>query len=315
MSAVSAGAPPVAIFTGPLRAPRGPRAGGAGGTSTCQRRGVGVLQIGRGCAKQHRGSLGAGSARAPSCIRLTCFRWPSLGRYRFLLRVGDLRRAGGAHRQPPHPASDGPALRVHAEHARWERPARPPACAGGRCSFSFGACTSSSSPNRGRGRVVAGGRDLPPRAPVPAAPRLRGLGLTRRRCGVWWVAELGCSGWVSEAHGAKIPSAPQAVGTCGVALEDVCPMGQAQGLLTLDLTLFPGNPEDCRPSIGSLALQCHSCYLPFVQTGEGRPRSPPGRSIWWAGLLQPGISSHPPVSQTQGCLHGSLPLRHAPPSG
>src|SRR5713101_5872210 len=32
MSTVSAGAPPVATFMGPLRAPRGPRAGGAGGT-------------------------------------------------------------------------------------------------------------------------------------------------------------------------------------------------------------------------------------------------------------------------------------------
>src|SRR6266566_9610841 len=41
----------------------------------------------------------------------------------------------------------------------------------------------------------------------------------------------------------------------------------------LDLTRLPGNPEDCGPSIDSLALRCHSCYLPSVQTGEGRPRA------------------------------------------
>src|ERR1700704_298695 len=49
------------------------------------------------------------------------------------------------------------------------------------------------------------------------------------------------------------------------------------------LARFPCNPEDCWPSIGSVALRCHSCYLPSSSTG-GRPRSPRGRS-WFAGLL------------------------------
>ena len=145
---------------------------------------------------------------------------------------------------------------------------------------------------------MAGGRDPPPRSPAPAAPRSRGLGLTRWRCGIWWVAELGRSGWVSDAHRAALPPALQAVGTCRIALENVCPVYKAQRLLTVDLTSFPGNPEDCRPSIDSLALRCHS-LLPrfrpnrFVQNRGGETPVSPGRSIRWAGLLQPGASSPP----------------------
>ena len=35
-------------------------------------------------------------------------------------------------------------------------------------------------------------------------------------------------------------------------------------------------------------------FPPFVQTGEGRPRSPREGAAWWAGLLQSGVS--PPLS-------------------
>ena len=54
-------------------------------------------------------------------------------------------------------------------------------------------------------------------------------------------------------------------------LKDVCPMRQAQGFLTLDLTGFPGNPEDGWPSIDSRALRCHSLLPPsYVQSKQGR---------------------------------------------
>src|SRR5207244_6678656 len=91
MSTVSAGAPPVATFTGPLRVPRGPRAGGAGEPSTCHRRGL----EGAGCAAwvrqaasgepwsrfwtrpfQHGGSIAfvaRASAEADSCYRSGVF--------------------------------------------------------------------------------------------------------------------------------------------------------------------------------------------------------------------------------------------------
>jgi hypothetical protein len=65
----------------------------------------------------------------------------------------------------------------------------------------------------------------------------------------------------------------------------------------LDLAHPPGNPEDRGPSIGSLAPRCHSCYLPFAQTREGRPRFPRRRSIWGGapsarGLPSPVARSH-----------------------
>ncbi|MEA2500302.1 MAG: hypothetical protein QOD01_413 [Actinomycetota bacterium] len=157
------------------------------------------------------------------------------------------------------------------------------------CSSSLAASASSSSPSRGIGRAVPGGRDPPPRAPGRAAPRPRGSGLTRQRCGVSWVAELGGSGWVRNAHAAALSPALQAVGTGCIMLENVGPVRKTQGLLMFDLAHPPGNPEDCGPSIGSLAPRCHSCYLPFAQTREGRPRSPPAKEhlVGW-GSFSPG---------------------------
>jgi hypothetical protein len=182
-------------------------------------------------------------------------------------------------------------------------PTRSTACLPGAPLFvSLGASPSSSRPNRGIGRVVPGGRDPPSQGPVPAAPSLRGLGLIRRRCGVSWVLELGCSGWVSEAHRATFPSAPQAVGTW-VVLEDVCPVGEAQGLLLLDLTHFPGNPEDCRGSIDSLALRCHCCYLPFVQN-RGLPPD-----------AQAPLRTRLTPSQTSCRVRGARPGRACPGCG
>ena len=143
------------------------------------------------------------------------------------------------------------------------------------CSSSLAASASSSPPGRGIGRVVAGGRDPPPRAPGRAAPRLRGLGLTRRRCGAPWVAELGGPGRVCKTYAATLSPALQAVGTRCIMLENVGPVHETQGFLMFDLAHPPGNPEDCGPSIGSLAPRCHSCYLPFPRTREGRPRSAP----------------------------------------
>jgi hypothetical protein len=145
---------------------------------------------------------------------------------------------------------------------------------------------------------VPGWRDPPPRAPGSAAPRFHGLGLSRRRRGVWWVAELRCSGWVSEAHRATIPSALQAVGTCWVLLEDVRPVGQAQRLLMLDLTCFPGNPEDCWPSIESLALRCHSGYLPLSR----HRREDPGLPGEGASGRQGSFSSGSPLLRRPGAV-------------
>jgi hypothetical protein len=158
------------------------------------------------------------------------------------------------------------------------------------CSSSLAASASSSPPSRGIGRVVAGGRDPPPRAPGRAAPRLRGPGLTRRRCGAPWVAELGGSGRVCDAHAAALSSALQAVGI-GIMLEDVCPMRKTQRLLMFDLAHPPGNPEDCGPSIGSLATRCHSCYLPFAQHEKGDPGLPQRRSIWGGAPSARGLPS------------------------
>ena len=156
------------------------------------------------------------------------------------------------------------------------------------CSSSLAASASSSPPSRGIGRVVAGGRDPPPRAPGRAAPRLRGPGLTRRCCGASRLAELGGSGRVCDAHAAALSPALQAVGTRCIMLENVGPVHETQGLLMFDLAHPPGKPEDCGPSIGSLAPRCHSCYLPFAQTREGRPRSPPAKEHLGWGSFSPG---------------------------
>jgi len=104
---------------------------------------------------------------------------------------------------------------------------------------------------------MAGWRGPPPQAPGHAAPRLGGLGLSRRCGGISCVAELGGPGRVCKAHAASIPPAPQAVGTCREVLEDVAAMDEAERFLVLDLSRPPGNPQDGRPSIGSLALRCH----------------------------------------------------------
>ena len=96
-------------------------------------------------------------------------------------------------------------------------------------------------PGPGIGRVVPGGRDPPPRAPGRAAPRLRGLGLTRRCCGVSWRAELSGSGRACKAHGAPIPSALQAL-DIGIMLEDIRTVDETQRLPMLDLARPPGNP-------------------------------------------------------------------------
>ena len=137
------------------------------------------------------------------------------------------------------------------------------------CSSSLGASPPSSPASRGMGRVVAGGRDLPPRAPAHTAPRLRGLRLTRRRYGALWVAELGGSGWVRNAHAAALSPALQAVGTRCITLENVGPVHETQGLLMFDLAHPPGNPEDCGPSIGSLAPPCHSLLPPCRRLRDG----------------------------------------------
>ncbi len=151
-----------------------------------------------------------------------------------------------------------------------------------------------SPPNSGIGRVVPGRGDPPPRAPAPSAPRLRGLGLTRRRCEISCVGELGGSGRMRKAHAAPVSSAPQAVGACRVVLEDVGTMLQAEGLLMLDLARLPGYPEDCLPSIGSVARRCQFFTSLLSRHRRGDPGPPRGRSSWSAGLLQPGVS--PPLS-------------------
>src|SRR5439155_20859782 len=50
----------------------------------------------------------------------------------------------------------------------------------------------------------------------------------------------------------------------------------AERFAVLDLSRPPGNPQDGRPSIGSLALRCHFLVPPFLPN-TGGPRSPPGK--------------------------------------
>jgi hypothetical protein len=102
---------------------------------------------------------------------------------------------------------------------------------------------------------------------IDAAPRLRGPGLTRRRCGVSWVAELGSLGWVNEAHGATITSAPEAVGT-RVTLEDVGPMCATETFDAVGLALSPRDPQERGPFVGTLVLPAH-CLLPPLIWGTG----------------------------------------------
>jgi hypothetical protein len=170
-------------------------------------------------------------------------------------------------------------------------PTRPAACSLRRrsCSSLLSASPPASPPSRGIGRVVPGWGDPPARGPGPAAPGLRGLGLTRRGCGIPWVTDVGGSGRMCRTHGAPVAPALQAVGTGGVVLEHVGPVDETQGLPVLGLAHLPGNPQYGRPAIGSLAARCHCGYLLCPQTREGRPRSPP-EGASGVGLLQPGVS-------------------------
>src|SRR2546421_6818070 len=96
---------------------------------------------------------------------------------------------------------------------------------------------------------------------------------------------------VSHTHAALIPSVPLAVGTCGLALEDVLAMSATERLLTLGLARPPGNPQDRRPSIGSLALPGHLFFLLAPNRGGETPglEEPYGRSS------SPGMESGSPL--------------------
>ncbi|MEA2535425.1 MAG: hypothetical protein QOJ93_3236 [Actinomycetota bacterium] len=103
-----------------------------------------------------------------------------------------------------------------------------------------------------------------PRTPGPMPPRWSGSGPTCRRCAGAWAGKVGGFGWVRQAHAASISSAPQPVGCGRVVLEDTFAMVSAERFQMLSLARSPRNPQDRRPSIGSLAVLGHPCYSPFL---------------------------------------------------
>jgi hypothetical protein len=114
--------------------------------------------------------------------------------------------------------------------------------------------------------------------------------------GSWEVAR-----WLHAAHAALIPSAPLPARGGRIVLEDVCAMVSAERFVMLGYALSPPNPQDRRPSIGSLALPGHPCaslsYSP-VQTLEGRSGSPPREELRPYGLLLRGVSPPLPPGAT-----------------
>ena len=137
---------------------------------------------------------------------------------------------------------------------------------------------------------MAGWRGPPPRAPGHAGPTLRGLGLTRpRRCRGIPVPGLAAPGRVRHAHGTAIPPALESMSSFRVLFEDVCPVGETQGLHTLDLACPPGNPQDGGPAIGLLVLRSHSSAPSFGQnTGGETPASPGEGAPGVEGSFSPG---------------------------
>jgi hypothetical protein len=180
------------------------------------------------------------------------------------------------------------------EPSRWRPLARPPACGG--AVFVRPHSPLPLHPPPRAGREAGSCRVGKIRRPEPLPARPRGSAASGSPDGV--VESGGLRSWAVRGGYAthmlqESPLRFRPWALAGIMLEDVGTVDKTQRLLTLDLARPPGNPQDCRPSVGSLALRCHSCLPPFVQTQEGDPGFPQGRNIWSAGLLQPVVFPSP----------------------
>ncbi|MCW3043037.1 MAG: hypothetical protein JWL57_1195, partial [Actinobacteria bacterium] len=149
----------------------------------------------------------------------------------------------------------------------------------------------------------------------------------REVCAGAWAGELGRSGCLpTAAHAAPIPAAPQAMCAGRVVGEDVLAMLSAERFYTVGLARSPRNPQDRRPSIGSLVLPGHACTpflaplvqtvqaVPTVQTLEGRPRSPRREDLRPYGSSSPGSPLHCRLGATAGHRQSKQPAEAATPA-
>jgi hypothetical protein len=68
----------------------------------------------------------------------------------------------------------------------------------------------------------------------------------------------------AATHAAVVSPAPEAVGTGRVVPEDILAVQATERLPALRVALSPRDPQNRRPSIGSLARLGHSRYSPFL---------------------------------------------------